>query len=108
LFHQLSIITGLAGVLTLASCAVDRAAADPDVRATGQDVPASECPPNTPQTLAPAADQRLAFVMSAQGVQRYQCTQSTTGFTWTFVAPDADLFSAYPHQSAIHHFAGPT
>src|SRR5204863_9989085 len=73
LFHHISIITGLAGVLTLASCAVDRATADPDVRATGQDVAASECPPNTPPALAPAADQRLAFVLSAQGVQRYQC-----------------------------------
>jgi len=50
----------------------------------------------------------IAFVLSAQGVQRYQCVQSTTAFTWTFVAPDADLFSRRGHDFVLHHFAGPT
>lgn len=103
-----SIITGLTGTLTLAACAMDNATAQPSVGSTEQGVSASECPPNTPPALAPAADQALAFVLDAQGVQRYQCVQSTTGFAWTFVAPDADLFSPHPHQAVIHHFAGPT
>ena len=66
------------------------------------------CPANTPATLAPAANADLAFAMNAQGVQRYACVASTTGFTWTFVAPAADLFTDNDPHFAIHHFAGPT
>jgi hypothetical protein len=103
-----SILTGLAGILALASCAADDATAQPGIDATEDNVSSNECPPNTPSTLAPPADQALAFVLNAQGVQRYQCVQSTTGFAWTFVAPDADLFSPYPYHQVVHHFAGPT
>jgi uncharacterized protein DUF3455 len=103
-----SIIAGLAGTLALASCATDDASAQPGAGSTEQGVSVRECPANTPAALAPAADQDLTFVLNAQGVQRYQCVQSTAGFTWTFVAPDADLFSPYPHQPVVHHFAGPT
>ena len=103
-----SIITGLAGILSLASCTDRDASAQPDLDATEQNVSPNECPPNTPSALAPPADQTLAFVLNAQGVQRYQCVQSTTGFAWTFVAPDADLFAPHPHHPVVHHFAGPT
>lgn len=106
--RTISITSGLAAVLSLASCTVDDATAQPDERAIEQGVSARECPANTPAALAPAADQDLAFVLNAQGVQRYQCVQSTTAFTWTFVAPDADLFSKHGHGFVIHHFAGPT
>ena len=102
------LITGLAGPLAFAACAVDGATAQPSTGSTEQDASASECPASTPPALAPAADQDLAFALDAQGVQRYQCVQSTTGFTWTFVAPDADLFSLHGHQLVVHHFAGPT
>jgi hypothetical protein len=87
---------------------VDGATAQPSTGSTEQDASASECPASTPPALAPAADQDLAFALDAQGVQRYQCVQSTTGFAWTFVAPDADLFSLHRHQPVVHHFAGPT
>ncbi|HZJ62172.1 MAG TPA: DUF3455 domain-containing protein [Kofleriaceae bacterium] len=107
MFRTTSIITGLAGILSLASCTED-ATAQPGLAGTEQSVSASECPPNTPSALAPAADQDLAFVLNAQGVQRYQCVQSTTGFAWTFVAPDADLFSPHPAHPVVHHFSGPT
>jgi hypothetical protein len=103
-----SLLTGVAGILALGSCAIDDASGQPTVQSTEQNVSASECPANTPAALAPAADQDLAFVLDAQGVQRYQCVQSTTGFAWTFVAPDADLFTSHPHRQVIHHFAGPT
>src|SRR5262245_53839687 len=103
-----SILTGVAGILALGACAVDGAAGQPAMQSTELSVSANECPANTPAALAPAADQDLAFVLDAQGVQRYQCVQSTTGFTWTFVAPDADLFSPHPHNAVVHHFAGPT
>jgi len=69
---------------------------------------ADECPANTPPAVAPNADLDLAFVTDAQGVQKYTCVGSTTGFTWTFVAPDADLFDAKAKGLTIHHFAGPT
>jgi hypothetical protein len=104
----ISIIPALAGILFLASCAIDEASGQPAIAATEQNVSANECPPNTPAALAPPADQDLAFVLNAQGVQRYQCVQSTTSFAWTFVAPDADLFSPHPHHPVVHHFAGPT
>ena len=91
----------------LVACNIDNAGAR-SVDQTEQEISANECPPNTPAALAPAADQALAFVLDAQGVQRYQCVQSTTGFNWVFVAPDADLFTSHPHARVVHHFAGPT
>jgi hypothetical protein len=105
--RTISIISGLTAALGLASCTVDEATAQPDVRATEQSLH-MECPATTPPALAPAADQDLAFVLDAQGVQRYTCVQSTTAFTWTFIAPDADLFSPQARGLVIHHFAGPT
>jgi hypothetical protein len=92
--------------LPLMSCTLDDAGAQP-VASTDQAIGSDACPANTPAALAPTADQDLAFVLDAQGVQRYQCVQSTTGYAWTFVAPDADLFTGHPHESAVHHFAGP-
>lgn len=94
-------------VLAMASCAVDDAAAQPNVDSTEQALSAAACPV-TPAAIAPAADQDLALTFDAQGVQRYQCVQSTTGFAWVFTAPDADLFTQHPHRHVIHHFAGPT
>ncbi|HUJ62581.1 MAG TPA: DUF3455 domain-containing protein [Kofleriaceae bacterium] len=103
---RFSIIVGALGLGALVSCAIDNATAQPAERATEQDISASACPPNTPAALAPAADQDLAFVLDAQGTQRYQCVQSTTGYAWVFIAPDADLFDH--DRRAAHHFAGPT
>jgi hypothetical protein len=71
------------------------------------DVSAADCPPGVPPALAPAPEQTLAFVRHAKGVQRYGCTQSDTGFAWTLVAPDADLFDR-AGKPAGHHGAGPT
>ena len=103
-----SLLTGVAGVLVLSACAIDQAAGQPATQSYEQTVSAKDCPANTPAALAPPADQDLAFVLDAQGVQRYQCVQSTTGFAWTFFAPDADLFPAYPQGPVVHHFSGPT
>lgn len=69
---------------------------------------ASDCPDVTPATLAPPATADLAFALDAQGVQKYACVQSTAGYAWTFVAPDANLFNLDPQGWAVHHFAGPT
>jgi hypothetical protein len=70
-------------------------------------ISASICPLDTPASLAPAADQNLAFALPATGVQKYTCQASGTGAAWTFVAPDAKLFDSYGRQVGTH-FAGPT
>ncbi len=64
------------------------------------------CPEGVRPELAPAPDQDLAFVLSATGVQKYTCAATETGFAWTFVAPEADLFKR-DCQVGIH-YAGPT
>jgi hypothetical protein len=70
---------------------------------TAQAVSAADCPAGVPASLAPAADQDLAFALDATGVQKYTC--STSG-AWVFVAPDADL--GHNGQVFVHHYAGPT
>ncbi len=62
------------------------------------------CPATIPPEITPAADQDLAFVLSAWGVQRYTCTAAG----WTFVTPDADLFALGVTGLVVHHFSGPT
>src|SRR5262249_19584484 len=89
-----------AGACCLAACATDPLATS----TAEQDVDACECPPNTPASLAPAADQDLAFTLDAIGVQIYNCTNGA----WVFSAPDAQLYkNGNFHHSVGHHFAGP-
>lgn len=68
-----------------------------------QAVSAADCPAGVPASLAPAADQDLAFALDATGVQKYTCNASGT---WVFVAPEADL--GHNGQVFVHHYAGPT
>ena len=105
LFALSSAVAGSACVTTPEDPTAAEPAAAPVARETHG---ADACPANTPAALAPAADADLAFALNAQGVQRYACVASTTGYAWTFVAPAADLFSDDPHGFAVHHFAGPT
>jgi hypothetical protein len=78
----------------------------PTESSTAQDISSHACPANVPASLAPPADQELAFVTSASGVQEYTCN----GTAWVFVAPDAQLYSDHAcHGDAVgHHYAGPT
>ena len=75
---------------------------------TASDLTSRACPANVPAALAPAADQDLAFVLRASGVQEYTCN----GTAWVFVAPDAQLYplhSCEADDDAVgHHYAGPT
>jgi hypothetical protein len=48
------------------------------------------------------ADESLAFVVPAKGVQIYECRDSQ----WTFVAPAADLFDTHGKKIG-RHYAGP-
>jgi hypothetical protein len=65
-----------------------------------------ECPAETPAVLAPPADQNLAFVLDATGVQQYVCNATATGAAWTFVAPVAKLLDNGVVVGT--HYAGPT
>ena len=62
-----------------------------------------------PEALRPAANEELAFVLAAQGVQIYACKPSAKdpyAFAWAFVAPEATLTEG---GSIIgRHYAGPT
>jgi Protein of unknown function (DUF3455) len=64
------------------------------------------CPANTPAVLAPPADQNLAFVLDATGVQQYACKATATGAAWALVAPVANLLK--DGYVVGTHYAGPT
>jgi len=98
-------LVALAAVpLTLAACAVD---GDVDV-ATGESALTTDvCPVETPATIAPDADQDLAFTLYATGVQKYACRSTATGAAWTLVAPDAVLFDERG-DAVGRHYGGPT
>ncbi len=79
-----------------------------------QDLSSSVCPAGTPAALAPAADQALWRVFSAEGVQIYRCTLGTNGaYAWVFDSPDALLYGGdWDDEGDLpivaHHYAGPT
>jgi len=89
--------------LTLAACAVESDVDDVGVDTGEAALTAEVCPIETPATLAPDADQDLAFTLYATGVQKYECR--STG--WALVAPDAVLF--HPGGDEVgRHYGGPT
>ena len=62
-----------------------------------------------PDSLKPGANESLAMVVAAKGVQIYECRATKDqgkGFEWTFVAPEADLFDARGNRIG-RHYAGP-
>src|SRR5215510_1046892 len=61
-----------------------------------------------PDNLAPGANETLALVMPASGVQVYECRakKDAAGHEWAFVAPEADLFDARGNVIG-RHGAGP-
>jgi len=68
--------------------------------------------PGVPPSLVVPEGNKVSFHAYAVGVQIYGATASTTsstGFTWTFQAPEAVLFDADGNIVGIHYaFAGPT
>jgi hypothetical protein len=74
---------------------------------------ASPQPPTSmvkvPDNLKPGANEALATIVSAKGVQIYECraTKDRAGeYEWAFVAPEADLFDARGNRAG-RHYAGP-
>jgi len=63
---------------------------------------------SVPQKLQPA-DEAIALIVPAKGVQIYECrarADRTGSYAWAFVAPDADLFDASGKRIG-RHYAGP-
>jgi hypothetical protein len=59
-------------------------------------------PVAVPESLSPGANESLAMVVPAKGVQIYECRDRK----WVFVAPDAELFDAKGKRIG-KHYAGP-
>jgi hypothetical protein len=64
---------------------------------------------DVPARLKPGADESLALIVPAKGVQIYECRAKKDGagqYEWAFVAPEADLFDARGAKIG-KHYAGP-
>src|SRR6185436_16067763 len=63
---------------------------------------------SVPKNLAPGTDERPAMVVSAKGVQIYECrVKAGSGeIDWVFVAPEAELFDVRGRPIG-RHGAGP-
>ena len=62
-----------------------------------------------PDKLKPGANESLAMIVAAKGVQIYECRarkDQTGEYEWAFVAPEADLFDARGSRIGPH-YAGP-
>jgi hypothetical protein len=62
-----------------------------------------------PDKLKPGANESLAMIVPAKGVQIYECRarkDQGEGYEWAFVAPEADLFDARGNRIG-RHYAGP-
>jgi hypothetical protein len=63
---------------------------------------------NIPDQLKAGANESLAMIVPAKGVQIYECRarKDQGGYEWAFVAPEAELFDASGKRIG-RHFAGP-
>jgi len=62
-----------------------------------------------PAKLKPGANESLAMIVPAKGVQIYECRarkDQSGGYEWVFVAPEAGLFDARGNTIG-RHYAGP-
>ncbi len=62
-----------------------------------------------PNQLKPGANESIAMIVPAKGVQIYECRvrkDQVGGYEWAFVAPEADLFDARGIRIG-RHYAGP-
>ena len=64
---------------------------------------------SVPPSLQGGADESLAMIVPAKGVQIYECRprrEQVGAFEWFFVAPEADLFDQRGDKVG-RHYAGP-
>ena len=70
---------------------------------------ASRSTAQVPDKLKPGANESLAMIAHAKGVQIYECRarkDQVGAYEWAFVAPEADLFDAGGNRIG-RHYAGP-
>jgi hypothetical protein len=69
---------------------------------------ASTTPVAVPEKLKPAAQESLAMIVPAKGVQIYECRarKDAAGYEWAFVGPEADLFDV-GGKPIGRHYGGP-
>lgn len=68
---------------------------------------ASSTPVAVPDRLKPAAQESLAMVVPAKGVQIYECRAGKdAAYEWAFVAPEAELFDVNGKRIG-RHYGGP-
>lgn len=109
--HALAFVSvaGLAGLL--AGCSSAETGSEESLAQSSQAISTDICPASVPATLTPAADQTLASKLTGVGVQIYMCvannTPTGTTYTWTFVAPSANLLNDEGKLVGTH-FIGPT
>jgi len=63
-----------------------------------------------PENLKPSANESLATIAAAKGVQIYECRASKDRageYEWMFIAPEAELFDASGTKKIGKHYAGP-
>lgn len=65
-------------------------------------------PVDVPDNLKPAANETIAMIVPAKGVQIYECRakKDRTGHEWAFVAPEAELYDTKGNLIG-RHGAGP-
>src|SRR5438045_9767451 len=59
-----------------------------------------------PEALKPGANESLAMIVPAKGVQIYECGARRDyggGYEWAFVAPEADVFDARGNCIGRHY-----
>jgi len=64
---------------------------------------------NVPDKLKPRANESLAMIVPAKGVQIYECRvkkDQAGAYEWAFVGPEADLFDTSGRKIG-RHYAGP-
>src|SRR2546421_2477787 len=64
---------------------------------------------NVPDKLKAGANESLAMIVPAKGVQIYECRARKdpgAGYEWAFVAPEADLFDVRGNRIG-RHYGGP-
>jgi hypothetical protein len=100
----LKIVSGITAAFTILAGCVAPSVEDEAQGSTSSAL--SRCP-TVPAALAVPTGNALAFELAATGVQIYECESTSTGFTWVFQAPEANLFDDDGELKATH-FAGPT
>jgi hypothetical protein len=109
--HALAFVS-IAGLSSsLVGCSTADAAPEETLAQTSEAISTDICPAGVPATLVPAADQTLKSKLTGVGVQIYMCIAKTTptgtAYTWTFVAPSANLLNDEGKLVGTH-FIGPT